>query len=803
MARHRLEFPARPYVPPAAFLALGACLAAGIVLDAGWLRRADTGIVPLGLIGALLAIACVLLVGASLVRHLPLPMFWSARVDRDVLRRSLLMCGVGLFAGCCVGATWLVGWQARYRAFDAPVSAYELRVKGDPSLSDAGVSSTADVYEVGTGLYVATARMTAGEAYEAGTVLRAVGRVKSLDESDWDRSRFMKGEVASVQIVRVLEVRVDDVGVIGSVRRRVLEAIDPTRSEARALLAGVLCGRATELGGTAAQEVFSRCGLTHLIAVSGSHLAFIAMLIDMGLRHTRLAGTVRRGIVLAVMALYVIFTGCAPSAVRSVLMVGASMGAGLLKRRPHPLSGLSLTVSALVLFDPGIVYDLGFQLSALSVLFLLVFGRYVAFALTQLCVPRVVAEPLALTLVAQWATLPLTVPVFGEISLIAPVANLLVGPLMSALLVAGLCFSPLALLSGFGMALVVPDALAKVSLFASQLLARIPYASFGAEAGIGLAVVAYGAAMLLYLAWWRCTRRSLVGLLTAVALLCGLHVTRWALFAPASVTVLDVGQADAILIRDGSKAVLVDAGVDEGAAAALARNNVFRLDAVVVTHWDRDHWGGLPDILARVPVDRLVVAEGASASLPGELLGAGLQLQELTDGDRLRIGGFTCEAVWPMEPVEGEENSESLCLAVTYAPDDSERDMPSFKMLLTGDAEAAELGRFVDEVGDIDVLKVGHHGSKASLDQAVLDALDPELAVASAGEGNSYGHPDPVCVGLVAEARAKFLCTKDVGDVSILPKSRGITVEVKNPDGLEPAGKVGRGRMGDIDSLGS
>ncbi len=80
------------------------------------------------------------------------------------------------------------------------------------------------------------------------------------------------------------------------------------------------------------------------------------------------------------------------------------------------------------MLDPGVVFDLGFQLSAMSVLFITVFAPYVTFTLERLRVPALLAEPLSLTLVAQWATLPLTIPVFGEVSLIAPVANLIGGP---------------------------------------------------------------------------------------------------------------------------------------------------------------------------------------------------------------------------------------------------------------------------------------------------------------------------------------------------------------------------------------
>jgi competence protein ComEC len=129
--------------------------------------------------------------------------------------------------------------------------------------------------------------------------------------------------------------------------------------------------------------------------------------------------------------------------------------------------------------------------------------------------------------------------------------------------------------------------------------------------------------------------------------------------------------------------------------------------------------------------------------------------------------------VWPHDEVDGDENSESIELAVSYG-----RGRATLSALLTGDAEQDELGRILSagDVADIDLLKVGHHGSKVSLTYEQACALAPELAVASAGEGNDYGHPSSECVEVLQRAGAVFLCTKDVGDVDVRPGSSGLRV---------------------------
>ena len=782
-----VEAPPRPYLPPVMAVAAGMLLASAGVLEVGWQAycarygQSQTACAPWlsdiaagtawFLVGGLLLCAG----GAFLARRFKRKASTSPACStmRRIAYAGMLV-GLGVVAGALVGFRASAGrLESTDRLLSYPVSACAFRIQGDARESSFGFRHTAGAYLEGT--YIGEVELSFDAELASGTVVRAVGRSSARDADGWGRSGFMKGAVVEVKLV-VVQSEEYRPGAIERLRSHVLSLINPAGNDARALVAGIVCGRTTELSNGEASDAFSLTGTSHLVAVSGSHLALVASLIQSIARGLNVSRRTRSVAILAFMAVYVVFTGAAASATRSFVMIACSMLGGMAGRRDHGVSGLAISAIMLLALDAGVAYDLGFQLSALSVLFIHVFGSYLRFNLQRLGVPRALSEMLALTLCAQWATLPVTIPVFGSCSLVAPFANIVLGPCMTALLVSGLLVSLVAsVLPGLSALLGIPEALAHISIFGAQLCSSIPYASLPAVLDVGGIVGCYALAVAVYAAWLRIRARHVVlGCSAVLAILLG-QALFWRFLAPPTVSVLDVGQADAILIRDGSSAVLVDAGVDDTVGTELVKEHVLHLDAVLITHWDTDHCGGLDAVLGTASVDALVVAEGAPDHMPDDLTSLPLpQLREVTCGDVFHVGKFTCEVLWPLETVDGLDNEDSLAVAVSY-----EEGSRSLSVLLTGDTEADEEERYAARVGNIDVLKLGHHGSSASVSDEVLDALAPELAIASAGEGNRYGHPSTECLALLADHGIPALCTKDVGTVTVAPAEDGISVRVE------------------------
>lgn len=772
--------PPRPYAAPVAAGCLGLAVSSGLLMEHGWLAFAAAvadGAKSEGLFGvlrALLPTVAALIVAAALFAAA------GAVCRRRRLSAApwLLWLAAGAATACVACSVALATrWEQREALFSAPRAALDLRVTGDCSEGLYGYAVDADVERSGT--LVAHVRLQLDALYARGTLIEGVFRLEELEEDDWARGRFMKGQVAEAQLVHA-SAATDGGGPLLALRAHLVDAIDPASSDERALIAGTVCGEAGELNASEAADFFSTSGLSHLVAVSGSHLALVSSLALAVLVRAGVSRRVRALAIAALMGSYVILTGGAPSAVRSLVMVLASLLAGLGGRRPHALSGLFATAMVLLAVNPGLLFDLGFELSCMSVLFILCLGGYLRALLEQVGFGSGLAEALALTLVAQCATAPLAVAAFGELSLVAPLANLVAGPVMSALLALGVVVVPLAAaFPALGFLFVPLDALARIALFCAEACAGLPYASVPVEAAWWHAPVLWGGAAAVYAVWRVPTRRAVA---LACAVLCGWSVVsyaHWRWLAPPSVTVLDVGQADAVLVRDGAHALLVDTGEDDAVLRALMRQHVHRLDAVVITHWHSDHAGGLDDIARSLPVGKVYVSEGASAHAPQNVKDALVEehvesLEELSCGDELVVGGFVCTVVWPQQASAGDANEDSLCLKATY--DHKGKELTA---LLTGDAEAPVTEQIASEVGDVEVLKLGHHGSRDSVSTCLLDVLKPEVAVASAGENNDYGHPDPLCVEAVERAGSVFCSTVDRGDVTVEPSYGGVRVRTQ------------------------
>jgi competence protein ComEC len=718
----------------------------------------------------------------------------------------LQLVAVALFAASCGTVASLAAQASRLSAASAlasrPVSTLELAIVSDPTPTTSGFLCRARVE--GEGVPPAQVWVSGSDELVMGERLRCVGRFGVVGPDDRGISSAMRGICGSVSVTHVLshEQPSGAIGLVSELRGRAIRMLDPTSSDERALMAGCLVGWRQGLVSRGIDDLFSGVGLAHLIAVSGSHLAFVTQIASIMMSRGRARPLTRAVVALSLSAAFVVLCGMPLSAIRAWCMAAASVVGRTSGRRAHALSAVSLVGVAFCLLDATVACELGFLLSMTSVVGLCLFTRYASCLLSLLAPVRVpwslarrvpsrvrarlrrlsltARDALSSAIVAMLVTMPLCAQAFSSVPVVGPLANVVCAPVFLVAVTFGLLAVCLAWVPVVGQLLL---GLAQVPFGLLAWLARslstLPFSCVPLDVPGWAPAAGLLLASVFLLLWPTPSRRDLGSCLLAGSLVLGCVLARWTFLAPARVVVMDVGQGDAILVQDGAHAVLVDTGPDASVVEALARSHVLRLDAVVLTHLHDDHVGGLDDLVGAVDVGRVLVCRGVEGNLPDavrhatEELSAGEQVEELDQGDRLVVGRFVLEVVWPDAPVVGDDNADSICLSTSFR--DGGRTMSA---LLMGDAEADELRQVIDEglVGDIDLLKLGHHGSAVSLTVGEAGLLDPEVAVASAGESNRYGHPTQECIEVIKAVGAIFLCTIDSGDVCSEPGRDGIRV---------------------------
>jgi competence protein ComEC len=567
----------------------------------------------------------------------------------------------------------------------------------------------------------------------------------------------------------------------GTLRRRVDQAFREAGPESSGDHQGKALARALVLGDATGLSLAWKRGLRltgtyHLMSVSGVHVALVAGAVWL------LGGWLPRGLRLLLMllaiALYLLLVGPLPALVRSAVMGLLAVLALLAERPPAAANALGWAVLLLVLEDPRVVQDPAFQLTVAATAGLLLGAPPLAERWRR-WMPAWLAASLAASIAAQLFTLPWALPRYPTLAPLAPLLNLPAVPWAGLMLLASLAWTGCTLVSPdlAGSLLPVLDLLAAPFGWPAQTSPEVwlavpllisPWAAWLLSAGVGA---------LLYIQPQRSFLR-IAGLASGAVCV---TACLWSPLAGArergpELAMLDIGQGDSILLRDGKHAVLVDGGGwDRGDLGgrvllpALLAEGVRSLDAVVMTHPDHDHCGGLVDIAAYLPVREVWMGTGwEPAGCAGALMRLpGARTRLLWAGQAAAVGRWKLRVLHPAPDERRGTNERSLVLRAEAF---------GRSVLLTGDIESWAEFRLLsccEREVQVDLLKVAHHGSKTSSTSSFLDAVRPRLALVSAGIRNLYHHPSETVLQRFEERGIPLLRTDRDGMVLVRVEKDG------------------------------
>lgn len=536
---------------------------------------------------------------------------------------------------------------------------------------------------------------------------------------------------------------------------------------------------------TGLYAAFRRSGIAHIIAVSGLHISFLAAAISLLFKR-------RSPLSFLCVTLLIFFfaaaAGNSPSALRAAIMTTVILLAPLLGREDDKPTTLSAILVFFLLVRPYAVASVSLQLSFSSV-------AGIHLITTPLChrwldrIPKWksvlgkllrgiltwIATTLAVTLGALLFSIPISALVFHSVSLVGPLTNLLTLWAVSGTFMAGLLCALIGLISP--MAAIVPARLtawpARLVIWVAETISHLPFASLslGSVYLIGWFLAAYFI-LLLWLFGRKETRPliplSVIGITLCAALLLNVLPSH---AGALTVAALDVGQGASTLLYSKGHAVLVDCGGNAGddpgdiAADYLQSLGTSRLDALILTHYHSDHAGGVPELLSRIKVSMLILPDVTPEEpLRQEILllakKYGCDVQLLKQDAHVTFGDASLEIYEPLG--SGGANEEGLSVLCTAG---------DFDALITGDMNDVVERRLVKykTLPDIELLMVGHHGSRTSTSEELLLATTPEIAVISSGY-NTYGHPAPEALERLGAAGCEIYRTDQMGNITFTVK---------------------------------
>ena len=565
---------------------------------------------------------------------------------------------------------------------------------------------------------------------------------------------------------------------IGNSIREKIDALFP--DNAAYFLKALLTGDKSEYyaGHEDLSCAMSVAGLSHVVAVSGMHVAFLVGFLQL------ILGKSRRCSILCIILvwLFVIMVGAPASAIRAGFMQTILMLAPLLKRQNDAITSLSFALAVILAVNPFACGNVGLQLSFAAMAGIVLFADRIYKRLRKkldtdnraVCyILGIVASSVAVSVF----TFPIAALQFGYISILSIASNLLCLWAVTLLFCGGYFVCAL----GY----IIPTA-AKALAFALSYLvqyvgfvvkciAKLPNAALYTENRF---IVCW--LILTYLIFILCSvgkrdkLRPMIPLAISLSCLaCILAITHFSMLrSGGTVAVMDVGSGQCIALTEGKNTVVIDCGSSgtmtnagsevSGYLHARGRNEV---DALVLTHLHADHAKGVVRLINLIDVKRIIMPATAEHDEDTELYDKictaarenGVEIILIDSEDNCSFGNITLHIYEPSE--KGDKNEK--CLTMTASVTDCD-------VLITGDAATSVENELADneDLSGTDVLIAGHHGSKYSTSDKLLEEAKPSAAVISVGY-NSYGHPTSEVLLRLAAHGVKIYRTDLMGRIII------------------------------------
>ena len=471
---------------------------------------------------------------------------------------------------------------------------------------------------------------------------------------------------------------------------------------------------------------YQELGVSHLFAISGMHISLITFIILFILRKLKINENKSLIITSLILIFYLIFVGFSPSVLRAILFFMIINIYKLLKIENNYLNIFGITLFISLLINPFFIYELSFQYSFTISLFLLMFSKYI---ITK----NYLLKILYISLISFISSIPITLYNYNEINLLSPIYNIIYVPLVSIIVF------PLSFISFF-IPVFSPifDIATNILELITNLLSNIKIDIIFKNMPIYFYFIYY---VFIYI-----FINSVVIKDKIFSIFLVLPVL-FHYFVPyieneKYLIMIDVGQGDSFLLHMNNKNILIDTGgnkrysiIKNTTIPLFKKYGISRVNYLILSHGDYDHMGEAINLVNNYKVDKVIFNCGEYNDLEKELIKV---------LDKKKIKYYTC-----IKELNIDNNKLNFLNTKEYYNENNNSnviytEVDSHKFLFMGDAGIEKEKDLLDKysISDIDVFKVGHHGSKTSSSKEFIDVINPKYSIISVGKNNRYGHPN-------------------------------------------------------------
>ena len=606
--------------------------------------------------------------------------------------------------------------------------------------------------------------------------------------------------------------------------------------EQSALCVGILIGDREKISDIT-EDNFKKSNLTHMLAVSGSHITYIIVALT-----TILSKTNRKfSLIITIFFLlfFTVLTGFTASVLRASIMGIITLLASILHRKSDTINNLGISSIIILIYNPYLLVDAGFLLSYAGTIGIILFSKKISNGISIIVnkinpnllnieqnnnskiffvksiiekIILYVISSLSLTLSANIVIIPIMAYMFSTISFTFWISNILAGPVMEVVTIFGfivyfisIIFPILAQFLGIALNLLLT-----VLLKIAEISSKIPGASIYIKTpSIYMCVIYY---LIIYIlfnmqAIKQIIRKKAIFRLYAIkakkqrknilviAILFTILVNSIIYVTDKNIKIyfVDVGQGDCTLIQtSGRKNVLIDGGGSEFGSFDVGKSTLLpylldrgitKIDYMMISHFDSDHIGGLFYIMENLRVDNIIISKQGESS---ENLKKFIEiLQSNIRGSKNKTN------IILVKKGDNIKIDNSSYFEILFPEEELINDnilnnnsivakfvSNNFKMLFTGDIEEIAENRLCELYKSTnklqaDIIKVAHHGSKTSSTLNFLELVKPKIALIGVGENNNFGHPNDAVLKRIKDLGAHIYRTDQMGEISIVIGNRG------------------------------